>query len=606
MNDKKPEQLNAELSNSFGDIFKLFNQKDKIIEDLKNIRSEDQSTIRQLRDDIRVLESKLDLGATKISLLESQLKSKDDQIKLKDEEIKKLESNKLASRPTLKSRDNSIISITSSSPTKISLQTKSVYEPKKLTVSSTDNEDPTKARKTKSMFENLRLLPTQYSDTEDESSINKESIDKKVNTNSLSSRTASLPKINNKSSPPSLKKSNVNSSSPAKRNLLKSKSVYEPNITSKPPISNEEPAKARKAKSMIENLRILPTQYSDSEDETNQENINSSPINISFDVNKPIMKYSSDGKLIISPKKNMKPATTTAKRQLSPIKNKANDRKEIMGAPKFFKRQKSIELKEDNPFYNNPIINLSPPLAESTSPIKLSQQELSISAQIEKEVDDIMEKAGLEDEEVIADSQNEYEMNIYSTPPPTTHYLSDKSFPPSPIIEIPPTITTINLRRKFLQDYYTKKFTEDSNFKINLHSNPIKQISWDFIDFNKNLNYKPNEFSQFLQKHQIKDSKKFNQYKEFYNLNENWKLEDKLSQIFDKFESPPGFMKSDFPTTQELEERKQIIDERQKRRISRRIKSCITLNDKNLQVGEYIFSSDILNKYVIAGRWYIR
>lgn len=79
----------------------------------------------------------------------------------------------------------------------------------------------------------------------------------------------------------------------------------------------------------------------------------------------------------------------------------------------------------------------------------------------------------------------------------------------------------------------------DSNFKINLFRNPIKQISWDFSDFVANKNYKPDDFTQFIKRNSIMDAKRFNQYKQFYNFNHNeQEFEDKLLQIFEKFESP--------------------------------------------------------------------
>ncbi|KAI5962406.1 uncharacterized protein KGF55_003482 [Candida pseudojiufengensis] len=608
MNNNKFDQIESELKNPINEIYKLFNQKDSKFEELKNVIKNDQSINKQLKEDIRVLELKIKSKDDRLKILELQLKSKDDQLKLKDEqlkfkdeEIKKLKDNKPFVKPTLKSRNSSNVSALSalaSSPTKNLLQTKSVIEPR-TSILSIESDDLTKARKSKSMFENFRLMPTQYSDTEEESSSSYHEENKENNSqrsNSLSSKTSSLSK-EKKTSQPSLNRTRIEFSSPTKLNHLKSKSVYE----AKPKSNNNH--ENWKSKSMIENISDLATQYSDSEDEStkNNENINSSPIKIKYDENKPIMKYTKDDNLFISPTKSMKPPTTSSKHKISPIKLQFDDNGKLF--VKSYKRQKSVELKEDeDPFYDCPVV--APPLVEPTSPIKSSQ---SIE---EVKIEENIEDANNFEDEIIEDSQ-EGEMSVYSTPPPTTQYSNELNSPPisltsSPEIKIPENIITINQKRKYLLDYYTSKFQTDLNFKINLIQNPIKQISWDFIDFIKNLNYKPMEFSQFLQKHQIKDPTKFNKYKTFFNLNENWKIEDKLSQIFDKFESPPGFMKSDFPTSQELIERKKLIDKRQTNRINRRIKSCLFLNDQNQQIGEFIFSCDILNKYVISGRWYIR
>ena len=206
-----------------------------------------------------------------------------------------------------------------------------------------------------------------------------------------------------------------------------------------------------------------------------------------------------------------------------------------------------------------------------------------------------------EDVEQIADSQEEDEANhvisqtvIAATPEP--------SLPP--LIEIPKNLTLIQTRQ-YLSRYYANILKSDPNFKINLHQNPIKQISWDFSDFIANKNYKPDNFTQFIKRNSIMDAKKFNQYKQFYNFNQSQQdFEDKLLQIFDKFESPPGFMQLDFPSTQELDERKRTIQERQLKRLARRIASCVTV-ENGVQIGEFVFGHEVLNQYVIRGRWYV-
>lgn len=86
---------------------------------------------------------------------------------------------------------------------------------------------------------------------------------------------------------------------------------------------------------------------------------------------------------------------------------------------------------------------------------------------------------------------------------------------------------------------------------------------------------------------------------------DQFEFEDKLSQIFDKFQSPPGFMQSDFPDTQEYKQRQEIIKQRQLKRIERRIKDCTTIQDGK-QIGEFVFGIEIFNLYVISNRWYIK
>ena len=64
-------------------------------------------------------------------------------------------------------------------------------------------------------------------------------------------------------------------------------------------------------------------------------------------------------------------------------------------------------------------------------------------------------------------------------------------------------------------------------------------------------------------------------------------------------------MKSEFPDTQEQIKRKEIIQQRQERRIFRRIYESTKTNDQGLQIGEFIFAIDIFNKYVINDRYFI-
>jgi len=323
----------------------------------------------------------------------------------------------------------------------------------------------------------------------------------------------------------------------------------------------------------IDNIYQLPTQYSDTDEEGNTVEKTSSPVKINYAPRKGSMSgNASSGSTIFV---GSKIGSVQVKHQLSPTryesKGNSNGNLHTHSPPRKIARYKSIELKEDEGVDEN-----TPPAFQG----KMNSSE---------------------DVEQIADSQEEDEANhvisqtvIAATPEP--------SLPP--LIEIPKNLTLIQTRQ-YLSRYYANILKSDPNFKINLHQNPIKQISWDFSDFIANKNYKPDNFTQFIKRNSIMDAKKFNQYKQFYNFNQSQQdFEDKLLQIFDKFESPPGFMQLDFPSTQELDERKRTIQERQLKRLARRIASCVTV-ENGVQIGEFVFGHEVLNQYVIRGRWYV-
>ncbi|EGW32559.1 uncharacterized protein SPAPADRAFT_67159 [Spathaspora passalidarum NRRL Y-27907] len=178
-----------------------------------------------------------------------------------------------------------------------------------------------------------------------------------------------------------------------------------------------------------------------------------------------------------------------------------------------------------------------------------------------------------------------------------------------PIISIPKNVTTILQKRKYLLNYYTDRFHNDIEFKINLIRHPINEINWDFADFKANPNYKQSK--SLIHNHKIINQKQYNKVKAFYqaaNINNdefNDSFEDKLSQIFDKFASPPGFMNSEFPDTQEQQARRELLKKRQNKRLARRIKECTSV-DRGKQIGEFMFVVDILNMYVVSDRWFIK
>lgn len=316
--------------------------------------------------------------------------------------------------------------------------------------------------------------------------------------------------------------------------------------------------------SPIDNIYLLSTQYSDTDEEDNVMDETSSPVKVSYILRREsaIETTSSES---ISVNRRIETTRTRTKKHLGSFGNSNNGNFPTGSPPRKAPRHKNIELKDNEGVDEN-----TPPIFRGKIKTK-------------------------DEVEQIADSQEE-----------DTTIISQAVATPTltPPIEIPKNLTLIQTRQ-YLSSYYVSMLKIDSNFKINLFRNPIKQISWDFSDFVANKNYKPDDFTQLIKRNSIMDAKRFNQYKQFYNFNHNeQEFEDKLLQIFEKFESPPGFMQLDFPSTQELDERKRTIQERQLNRLARRIASCVTVENE-VQVGEFVFGLDILNQYVVQGRWYI-
>ncbi|KAI3406041.2 hypothetical protein KGF56_001260 [Candida oxycetoniae] len=340
-----------------------------------------------------------------------------------------------------------------------------------------------------------------------------------------------------------------------------------------------------KTKCAIENVHLLPTQYSDTEDEVALSEMASSPVKIDGQC---IVKQSAaehaSSPINVSPKRRLSSIKTSSSPGTTIKLRKLNDHISGNGIFKIKSEENKLsslavdlELKQD--LFNNRPGSLLHHEQRDESPLPLYMK---------RESDEVYG-----DVEEIADSQEDDA--IYSTP-------SSQKTSSSPIV-IPKHLNSVLQTRQYLTQYYTDKFVTDPSFKINLSRHPIKRLSWDFSDFKLNLNYQPGNFSQFIRRHNIMDKTKFDKYKTFYKLSEDQQFEDKLSQIFDKFESPPGFMKSEFPDTQELQERKKIVRERQSKRINRRLESCTIVIDQE-QIGEFVFSLDILNRYVVHNRWY--
>lgn len=207
-------------------------------------------------------------------------------------------------------------------------------------------------------------------------------------------------------------------------------------------------------------------------------------------------------------------------------------------------------------------------------------------------------------------------------------------------------------RIEFLSSFYKRMFDQVSDFKIGLKSNPINEIDWFLGDFKPNPNcqgkgeakvtYVQTINGTYKRRVGITKQEEFNR-KRFYRMaqgngsedaenkenkehrdgyktpgedegddrgenankdEDDEEYYDKLSQLFDKIPLPPGFMNSEFPDTQELKRRRAVIEKRQKRRIQRRLKECFSVRD-GVQVGEFVFSIDIINRYVAAERYYL-
>ncbi|KAI5949154.1 hypothetical protein KGF57_004752 [Candida theae] len=321
----------------------------------------------------------------------------------------------------------------------------------------------------------------------------------------------------------------------------------------------------------LDNIYLYPTQYSDTDEESNAIDKTSSPVKMSCSRQTNSNSNSnSTCKPSISTYVQLKNEQVRASNQLRPAIHTNKPNSPIGSPPRKKSRCRSTEFEKDEGVDEN-----TPP----TSQAKTNNKEENL--------------------EQIADSQDEDDTILSQVAIGPRQYLS---------VDIPQDLNPLQTRM-FLSNYYANLLKTDPDFKIHLVFNPIKQISWDFSDFKANKHYKPGNFTQLVNRNSLFEPKKFNQYKQFYSFGDNegvsgQEFEDKLSQIFGKFESPPGFMESDFPNTQEMDERKRTVRERQLKRLARRIASCVMVED-GVQVGEYVFGSDVLNQYVILGRWYV-
>lgn len=333
----------------------------------------------------------------------------------------------------------------------------------------------------------------------------------------------------------------------------------------------------------------LPTQYSD--DESSQ----SSPIRISprkkDRKNNTNINFNSSQKSLKSIKFYSSPEKVVPKSDLSLVNLNS------MGNIELEKSQNILECDKilSHSLKSSPEadINIKKPLLNPDTPLNL------INSSPDAIINDLQDNSipsSLEDE--VSDSQEDF----------------DEIFDCNNLIVIPqPNLNTTLQNREYIRKYLQQQYDETED-KINLTEiNPITQKHWIISDFKQNPNFEKQNYKlvEIGNNTTIKRKLGFNQQHEekiqlFYNKincqNQVSTYEEDISQFFDKFQSPPGFMQSEFPNTQELIRRKHIIQERQSKRIKRRIRSCLTVKEHR-QTGEFIFAHEILNKYVINNRY---
>lgn len=189
--------------------------------------------------------------------------------------------------------------------------------------------------------------------------------------------------------------------------------------------------------------------------------------------------------------------------------------------------------------------------------------------------------------EVVEDSQDPGILQVAKHDASSQRPLRDTT---AQTINIPHNSTKLQ-RRDFLRKYFQSQL-EDPSFHIDLSTNPITENSWCLTDFKPNPNFgmKPPGRKAGV------SSMEQNKINDFYKKAGGPVQEMPESQLYDKFPSPPGFMTSEFPLTQEAAERRQVIIDRQNDRLRRRL----TLS---IHGEEFIFYEEILNRFVEAGRY---
>lgn len=189
--------------------------------------------------------------------------------------------------------------------------------------------------------------------------------------------------------------------------------------------------------------------------------------------------------------------------------------------------------------------------------------------------------------EVVEDSQDTGILQVAKHESTFPRQLRDTT---AQTINIPHNSTKLQ-RRDFLRKYFQSQL-EDPSFQLDLSTNPITENPWCLTDFKPNPNFgmKPPGRKTGVSRTEQ------NKINDFYRKAGEQVQEIPESQLYDKFPSPPGFMTSEFPLTQEAAERRQVIIDRQNDRLRRRL--VLSIHGE-----EFIFYEEILNKFVEAGRY---
>lgn len=333
-----------------------------------------------------------------------------------------------------------------------------------------------------------------------------------------------------------------------------------------------------------EDFHILPTQYSD--DEASQDIYRRSPTKTC----RPSAENNRNGQDC--------PALSPVKMPSNPPKispsTMRSSSESARNSPKKLTNRNSPEKSSNNELASNSAESVRESFNSYESPVKIprdspkSLRESPLKAM--RVVSDRLSQ--------VEDSEDEVEFRIPDMPRPYT----------------------ILQRRDFLQKYYHAKIGE---LKMNLAANPISEHRWIISDFKPNSAYDPRMLARVVAEgtgkrrvgmtwaeesnrkrfHRLAGDDKNSKTRTEDELQKEY--DDKLSQIYDKFPSPPGFMMSEFPNTQEQQRRREIVQERQARRVERRIAECLKVRGGQ-QVGEFVFVNEVVNEYVRQGKWYVR
>ncbi|WPK22933.1 hypothetical protein PUMCH_000156 [Australozyma saopauloensis] len=212
----------------------------------------------------------------------------------------------------------------------------------------------------------------------------------------------------------------------------------------------------------------------------------------------------------------------------------------------------------------------------------------------------------LESEDIVADSQDEFEpLKINSTYDDGPNPIDEPNYPSN--------YTSLQ-RIEFLRTYYRLKL-EEKDYQFDLTKNPITEKPWALDDFIPNPEWRPSK--KLNTNLGVMTKTQEQRYQDFFKeagfgakpagpkwadtmdtkASENDDDDDEWvrSQIMDKYLSPPGYMVGDFMSTQEAEENKAISRQKIQARVNRRLKSAFNRE-------EFIFYEEVFNSVVRAGR----